>query len=180
MIWKNIRGWTGQYQVNRKGQVKSLSRPKRFVIHGQEMFIMTKEIMLRPYLGSDGYYYYLFYNKSKNKPSLHQSRPRLIGTYFIPNPKRKKEINHKNCIRTDDRIGNLEWVTKKENAHHSIKNSHYTILLPGERNPAAKLTDSEVKAIRKDNRVHRLIAMNYGVSRENISLIKRNARWKHV
>lgn len=179
MIWKDIRGWTGCYQVNRKGQVKSLPRLKRFVLHGVEKWIMTKEILLRPYLGTDGYYYYFLSDKKRDKTS-HLSRPRLIGTHFISNPKRKKEINHKNCNRTDDRIGNLEWVTKKENAHHSIKNSHYTILLPGEKNPAAKLTTSQVKAIRKDNRVHRLIAADYGVCRENISQIKRNARWKHV
>jgi hypothetical protein len=179
MIWKDIKGWKGDYQVNRKGQVKSLSRLKRLFVQGNEVWFLTKERLLKPYLGSDGYRYYFLSSKKRNK-TAHLSRARLIGTYFIPNPKRKKEINHKNCNRTDDRIGNLEWVTRTENTHHSIKNSAYTILLPGEKNPSAKLTELQIKAIRKDNRVHRLIAEDYNVCRENISLIKRNARWKHV
>lgn len=46
---------------------------------------------------------------------------RLIAMYFIPNPENKKEVNHKNGIRTDFRIENLEWVTRTENQRHSWK-----------------------------------------------------------
>jgi len=179
MIWKDIKGWKGEYQVNRKGQIKSLSRPKRFVLHGKERYLMTKEILLKPYLGTDGYTYYFLCNKTKKK-TAHLGRHRLIAIYFIPNPSRKKEVNHKNCNRQDDRIGNLEWVTRIENTRHSIKNSKYSICKPGEDNPAAKLTEKQIRAIRRDNRVHRIIAMSYGVCRENISQIKRYTRWKHV
>jgi len=39
------------------------------------------------------------------------------------------------------------------------------------------LTEDEVKSIRKDNRVHRLIAEDYGVQRRQISRIKQGTRW---
>lgn len=45
----------------------------------------------------------------------------------------------------------------------------------GQASPAAKLTDKEVDMIRSDTRTHRIIAEQYGVTRSNISRIKRSA-----
>ena len=44
----------------------------------------------------------------------------------------------------------------------------------------AKLTDSDVRAIRRDRRVQRIIADKYGVSQMVISKIKRRLAWRHV
>lgn len=45
---------------------------------------------------------------------------RLVALTFIPNPMNKTDVDHINTIRTDDRMSNLRWATRKENMNNAI------------------------------------------------------------
>ena len=78
---------------------------------------------IHPRLTRNGYARIYARNSTTNKRKdlyIH----RLVAEYFIPNPQHKKYVNHINCIRSDNRAENLEWVTAKENTDYTMEVNH--------------------------------------------------------
>lgn len=91
---------------------------KGYTIYEDGRVLGLKGYFLKPGLSSNGYFTVCICTKEKKTSvPIH----RLIAESFIPNPENKIYINHKNSIRTDNSIDNLEWCTPKENACHMVK-----------------------------------------------------------
>lgn len=56
-------------------------------------------------------------NGQKKKVLAH----RLVAEAFIANPLNKRCTNHKNGVKDDNRVVNLEWATHTENLHHAYR-----------------------------------------------------------
>jgi hypothetical protein len=115
-IWKDIPWYDWHYQVSSIGRVKSLERT--VLRKDGKLHYYSKWRILRCSLDKDWYIKCtLTINSIKKSYFAH----RIVITAFIPNPENKSTVNHKNWIRNDNRLENLEWATVSENALHAFR-----------------------------------------------------------
>lgn len=100
-IWKDIDGFYGIYKISNFGNVFSLRS--------------NKELSL--WEDKDGYLRCNLKNKGHIKQcTVH----RLVANAFIEKKENKNQINHKNGVKNDNRVENLEWCDGFENQRHKI------------------------------------------------------------
>ena len=161
-VWKNIIGYEGIYQINKKGDVKSLKRNTTGTFTGIDKIIKKS-------INVNGYYVYRLSKKGEVKNFLLH---RLVAIHFIQNPNNEKCVNHKDGNRLNNDILNLEWCSYSYNSLHGYRSN-------GRKNPNRKLTENQVLEIKIKllNYYHGLgkqLANEYNVSIYIISLIKNN------
>lgn len=91
------------------------------------------------------------------------------------------EVNHRNGIKTDNRITNLEVVTHQANIVHAYRTGLKTNA--GEKHPSARLTEAAVRTIRAaaaTGAPYLLLAAEHRVSRRTINDIVRRRTWTHL
>lgn len=163
-FFKDIGNYEGLYQISSSGRVRSLSRVD---IKGRR--VSDKFLS---YSSRNGYYRV---NLSKNGISKKYSVHRLVAEAFLVKFNDELEVNHKDGIKINNEVDNLEWVTRSDNCIHKIKILKKGI---GENNGSSKLRDKDIIDIK---RMLRESLMNQGkigslfnVSRETINRISNN------
>ena len=104
-IWKDYKF---EYQISSYGNVRTkdcyITQKSR---NGKEYSRFKKGQEISKGLGSNGYYTVSIKGDTE---CVHK----MVAETFIPNPENKPTVNHKNHIRTDNRVENLEWATYQE------------------------------------------------------------------
>lgn len=128
--WKPAIGYEGRYEISDDGQVRSLLR---------------KGKLLKPAKNFHGYKQVILYQDGTPK-SIYVHR--LVAMAHIANQNNLPWVNHKNGIKDDNCVANLEWCDRASNIRHAVE----TGLMhspSGENNPMSKLSDLDRRVIVK-------------------------------
>lgn len=106
---------------------------------------------------------------------------RLVAAEFIPNPENKPVVSHKNLVKNDNRLVNLEWVTYAENNRHAHDNGVFR-----------KARGKHHHAIYSDELIHEIcrllqegrrqvdIVRMMNVERHLVNSIRKKCTWGHI
>ena len=125
-IYVDLQGFIGLYKISNFGNVKSFRR--------------KEPIILTPFKDTNGYCRVSLCGKDY---SVH----RLVANAFLPKIENKDLVNHKDLVKTNNRIDNLEWCNNRENVLHYFNSD----------NPCVQVTKANtysVKIYKNKKQVH--------------------------
>ncbi|EOZ4222909.1 NUMOD4 motif-containing HNH endonuclease [Escherichia coli] len=155
---KDIPGFEGIYKVTENGDIISCRKSKK-LSHG-----------IKP----GGYAFVGLYPGGGKRPSYKMVH-RIVADVFIDNPDGKPEVNHKDGNKLNNKVENLEWVTRTENAKHGFDSG---LLVHGFNHHFCKLTPEQVKSIYKSKGKYRDIAKEFGVCAQTVCNIKNKSAYR--
>ncbi len=161
---KDLSGYEGLYKISSLGKIFSIKKnrwlnPKP-----------TKNGYIRADLtGFDGI---------ERSIAVH----RLVASNFLEKKENKPYVNHKNGIKIDNMVENLEWCTIKENTLHAFKTG-LRKASKGEKSNFAKLNKMQVLEIRElypSIKSYSKLAIMFCTSISNIYHIINRKTWSHI
>lgn len=157
--WKPVFGFEGIYEVSDFGRVRTIKTgriKKPSIDKGDNRLLLQ-----------------LWKNNKQSAVRVH----RIVLLAFAGFPPEGYECCHNDGNPQNNNLCNLRWDTAASNQADRVKHGTSN---RGSSCGSAKLTESQVIAIRSDNRLQRIIAIDYGVWPAHISRIKNGKRWCHL
>jgi HNH endonuclease len=111
----------------------------------------------------------------------HLTVHRLVAEAFLGRCPSGAQVNHINGVKTDNRVSNLEYVTRSENMKHAFRLGLQSN--QGERHSQSRLTDEKVREIRQLLAVgfkQAEVAKMMNVHQTAVSRANSGKRWGHV
>ena len=108
--WKDVIGYEKYYQISNIGRLRS----KNMIVHYKNVQYNKKGRIIKSAISKNGYYS----ASLKGKTYLIH---RIVALAFINNVDGYKYVNHKNEIKIDNRVENLEWCTMEYNNRYGTK-----------------------------------------------------------
>ena len=145
MIFKDILGYEGIYQISNTGVVKRLTHTGKSY-QGKSYL---KEHILKQEIVKRNHTSYARVSLSKEGKVTRYSVHRLVGLHFIDNPENKPQINHIDNNGLNNNYTNLEWTTHSENMIHASKQGRLpgTDLLLNLADKRSKATDVKISSL---------------------------------
>ena len=171
-IWKQIRGLENYFSVSSFGRVRS---NERFIEKFDGLY--KKEATILKPRKTRGYFYVMLqiadgeFRFRRNIP-VH----RLVAQEFCNNRLERKEVNHKDGNKENNKADNLEWVSRSENICHAR-----AIGLLGKPKGNRKFTDEQIAKVfklRKQSYMHKEIAKELGMGVSTVTHILNGTRRK--
>jgi hypothetical protein len=167
VTYLGVEGLIG-YAVSSDGSVWSCRKGGRWG------YFLHNWVKLKPGLDRQGYE---FVNIGRKSRPVHT----LVLTAFLGRCPNGLECRHVNGDKRDNRVINLQWGTRLENAQD--KKRHGTQPF-GEQHPRSVLREDHIVEIRKlaasKTITYREIAEKYNVSDETIRQVVSGSTWQHV
>lgn len=111
-VWKPIPGFESLYEASSEGRIRSISKVIKTYNGGEWV---RKSRIKKATVTKDGY---LQTKLCKNGKPYSFKIHRLIAMTWLENPDNLPEVNHKNEIKTDNRVSNLEWCSRRYNINY--------------------------------------------------------------
>lgn len=172
-MWADVKGYEGLYLVSNQGRIMRKSNSPT----------SKSGKMMKLHVVSNGYHTVSLTKNGKGKPLFVHS---LVLTAFLGDRPNGYQCNHKNGIRNDNRIENLEWVTPSDNLKHSFRvlgRKGSNGVRYGADHHNTKLTIGDIPRIRtmlEQGESMREIGRVFGVHWSTIRSIRDNQTWRNA
>lgn len=174
-IWKPVPypRFCKNYDVSNLGRIRS------YLIRRSKRRSPTPTI-LKPRIGKRGYNSVVLWDNNEYKTfAVH----RLVMKAFSPDWNEELQVNHINAIKSDNRLVNLEMVTRSENMIHAYKMGLCSYHGSPRRGlPKARVNREQVLEIRELSKTvnKSKIAKKFQISESQVRRICAETSWKHI